>query len=366
MTAAQRATISAAGPNNSQTFTETVLPGNPSAAATASIWSARTVPGTVTESDPNAVDLGMKFRSDVAGSVIGIRFYKGPHNTGRHTGYLWTKSGKLIGAVTFSAETVSGWQQANFANPVSIQANTTYIVSYYAPNGYYSADDDFFQTGVDNGPLHALKSGADGPNGVYVYGASSFPTESWNASNYWVDVVFSPSGTVSPGPPPMQSPVSVWSSSTVPGTITESDPNAVEIGMKFRSDVAGSAIGIRFYKGPYNTGQHTGHLWTQSGKLLGTVMFSAETVSGWQQANFAKPVSIQANTTYVVSYYAPNGYYSADDYFFQTGVDNAPLHALKSGAAGPNGVYVYGSSSFPTESWHASNYWVDVVFSPSK
>ena len=40
-------------------------------------------------------------------------------------------------------------------------------------------------------PLHALQNGADGGNGVYRYGSpSSFPTESYQASNYWVDVVF--------------------------------------------------------------------------------------------------------------------------------------------------------------------------------
>jgi Domain of unknown function (DUF4082) len=44
---------------------------------------------------------------------------------------------------------------------------------------------------VDNGPLHALKAGVSGGNGVYRYGASVvFPNSSYNSSNYWVDVVF--------------------------------------------------------------------------------------------------------------------------------------------------------------------------------
>ena len=42
---------------------------------------------------------------------------------------------------------------------------------------------------VTNGPLTAQASG-----GVYAYGsASTFPTSSYNASNYWVDVIYSPS-----------------------------------------------------------------------------------------------------------------------------------------------------------------------------
>jgi hypothetical protein len=39
----------------------------------------------------------------------------------------------------------------------------------------------------------ALAAGVSGPNGVYVYGATSgFHNNSWNSTNYWVDVVFAP------------------------------------------------------------------------------------------------------------------------------------------------------------------------------
>ena len=62
------------------------------------------------------------------------------------------------------------------------------------PPGHYSADVNYFATtGVDNPPLHALADGVSGGNGVFAYGASSaFPNQTWNAANYWVDVVFSP------------------------------------------------------------------------------------------------------------------------------------------------------------------------------
>ncbi len=43
-----------------------------------------------------------------------------------------------------------------------------------------------------NGPLTALADGAGGGNGVYLYGAGGFPTQTYNATNYWVDVVFRP------------------------------------------------------------------------------------------------------------------------------------------------------------------------------
>jgi phosphodiesterase/alkaline phosphatase D-like protein len=171
----------------------------PSAPATAnfvevagvSVWNDSATPGAA-EADPAAVELGMKFRSDVAGVVTGVRFHKASTNTGTHTGHLWSSTGTLLGSVTFAGETASGWQTASFATPIPIAANTTYVVSYFAPNGYYSSSSPFFSsTGVDAAPLHALASGVDGLNGVYNYGSeSAFPESSWNDSNYWVDLVF--------------------------------------------------------------------------------------------------------------------------------------------------------------------------------
>jgi hypothetical protein len=77
---------------------------------------------------------------------------------------------------------------------VAITANTTYVISYYAPQGGYALTLDFFaSSGVDNYPLTALASGVDGGNGVYRYGSGGgFPTNTYRAANYWVDVVFSP------------------------------------------------------------------------------------------------------------------------------------------------------------------------------
>jgi len=128
----------------------------------------------------------------VNGSITGIRFYKGSGNTGTHVGNLWSASGTKLASVTFGSETASGWQQANFATPVAITAGTVYVASYLAPAGHYAGDGGYFATtGVDNGPLHALKNGVSGGNGVYAYGAtSSFPANTFNSANYWVDVVF--------------------------------------------------------------------------------------------------------------------------------------------------------------------------------
>ncbi|CAN7489960.1 DUF4082 domain-containing protein [Pararhizobium sp. LjRoot255] len=155
------------------------------------LFSSASTPATVTVNDSGDVNLGMKFQADVAGSITEIRFYKGQSNTGPHTGYLWTSTGTLLASATFTNEGASGWQSVNLAQQ-AIQANTTYVVSY-STNGFYSATGNFFSSSVDNGNLHALSSALSGGNGVYAYGAAGlFPTNSYNSTNYYVDVAFRP------------------------------------------------------------------------------------------------------------------------------------------------------------------------------
>ena len=135
----------------------------------------------------------MTFTADVNGWITGIRFYKGAGNTGTHIGSLWTAGGTLLGQVTFTSESASGWQQANFSSPIAVTAGTTYVASYFAPSGGYSVNSAYFaSTGVTNGPLTAPQSSAVTlGNGLYGYaGSPGFPSNSYNATNYWVDVVF--------------------------------------------------------------------------------------------------------------------------------------------------------------------------------
>ena len=147
-----------------------------------SIWNAAAVPQRI-EQDPNAVEVGVRFRAEVAGQITGLRFYKGAQNTGTHLGHLWTNAGQLLASVTFTNETASGWQEVGLATPVAIAADTTYVASYHTTVGYYAVTEPGLAAEVANPPLQALADGVDGPNGVYKYGASGFPTDTYNASN---------------------------------------------------------------------------------------------------------------------------------------------------------------------------------------
>ncbi|THK39034.1 DUF4082 domain-containing protein [Ensifer sp. MPMI2T] len=150
-------------------------------------------------SDNTGLELGMKFVASSSGTITGIRFYKASGDTGSHTGSLWTSTGTLLGTVTFINESLSGWQTAKFSSPIQITAGTTYVASYHTP-GTYVASPNYFTTAYTNGPLTALSSTTSGGNGVYAYGAgTAFPTSSYQASNYWVDVVFDyATGNVAP------------------------------------------------------------------------------------------------------------------------------------------------------------------------
>ncbi|HKU18657.1 MAG TPA: DUF4082 domain-containing protein [Candidatus Saccharimonadales bacterium] len=174
------------------------------ASTTTSLWSDSTVPATLASSDTSNIELGLRFKSDVAGYVTGVRFYKSAQNTGVHTGNLWDNKGNLLAMVTFSNESTSGWQTANFTQPVSVAANTVYVISYHAPNGHYSYNTRYFsRNAYTNGHLTAIKTSSTRPNGIYTKNAnqSVFPSTSANGTNYWVDVLFTTS-LLNPQPGP--------------------------------------------------------------------------------------------------------------------------------------------------------------------
>ena len=165
-----------------------------------SVFPADVTPAGVDSGDPYGVVVGVKVSPSVAGRIFGVRFYKSGANTGTHTGSLWTADGALLATGTFSGESATGWQTLMFATPVPVRPGVTYIASYYAPNGHYSYDIGYFMNGpVGQAPIIALANSVTGGNGVFSYGgASAFPDSSYNAANYWVDVVFDDGAPTTP------------------------------------------------------------------------------------------------------------------------------------------------------------------------
>jgi uncharacterized protein YaiE (UPF0345 family) len=141
-------------------------------------------------------ELGMEFTSTKAGKIDAIRYYKAANETGPHVGSIWSSTGTLLGSTTFANETASGWQQQALPSAINVAANTTYVVSVNA-NTYYVATSGGLASTITNGDLSAV---ADNSNGVFNFTPSSFPTQSFNNTNYFRDIVFTP--TINPNNTP--------------------------------------------------------------------------------------------------------------------------------------------------------------------
>jgi hypothetical protein len=162
-------TVTAAPGNQSQTLFTTQTPASPNL------------------SDGVPYELGMKFRVARVGKINAIRYWKSPSDSGTHVGRIWSSSGTQLASVTFTNETASGWQQQALPTPVSVQPNTTYVVSVSISSNY-----PFTLGGLANSIVNGdLSSVADGSNGVYG-SPFAFPTNAYQNSNYFRDVVYTP------------------------------------------------------------------------------------------------------------------------------------------------------------------------------
>ncbi len=235
---------------SSNSITVTVGGSNP--VCPCNIFSSSSIPAIQNDSDGQPIELGVKFRATQSGYITGIRFYKGSSNTGTHIGHLWSSTGTKLAEATFVSETSSGWQQVLFTSPVAISANTTYVASYLSSSGYYSNTNPYFTTAIVNGFLRGLANGEDGVNGVYVYTATgAFPTNNFQTSNYWVDVVYQTTVTPDVTPPAIN--LTAPAAGTVSGTINvtaNASDNIGVAGVQFLLD--GVSLGAEDVAAPYS------------------------------------------------------------------------------------------------------------------
>lgn len=160
-----------------------------------SFWDEPT-PAVIGADDSDAVEVGVKFRTSVAGNVLGLRFYKAASCTGLHIGNLFTDAADLLGSFEFTDESADGWQAGYFATPIPILACELFVAAVHMPDGHYSYDRPFFNAEFASPPLYAPESSeAIIGNGVYSYGpAGTFPNNTYETTNYYVDVIFEPTG----------------------------------------------------------------------------------------------------------------------------------------------------------------------------
>jgi hypothetical protein len=150
------------------------------------------VPATPANKNGSPTTLGLKFWSAEVGTISAIQFYRAVASPQGYVASLYSADGStLLGSVTMPTESgpVPGWQQAVFATPISIKANTTYVAAYYAPNGRYSDTPSGLTNTVTSGTLNAPAAALVGGNGV-LFNGKGFPTTPWENANFFVDVAF--------------------------------------------------------------------------------------------------------------------------------------------------------------------------------
>lgn len=328
-----------------------VAPSTPAAALytpTEKNMFGAAVPSTPDGGTTGSAMVGTRFTVLQPGSFTGVRFYKSAANTGTHIGYLYDViSGSPLRTVTFTGESASGWQEATFSSPLNVDANLTYIVAYYAPNGHFASDANYFSANPSAYPFEYNNQA-----GGFSSGAAGIkPNDTTTATNYYVDPIFLPDA----GAP---CPCNRFASNYSPVNTDSGSNTPNELGMKFSTYRSGFIYGVRFHKGANNTGVHTGRLWDAStNQQLASVVFQNETATGWQYQAFATPIQILENHSYVVSYSATNGGFSYEASYFSGDYNVAPVHTGQDA-----GVFSTSIGGFPDQTYNRNNYGVDIDF----
>ena len=379
-------------PRATATRTPTPSGPTPTPGSTWTLFGTRTPSVSPSESPK---EVGELLKSSQSGAIVALRFWKSPNESGSHRVTVWDASGVAKRFADFGVTGGSGWQEATLDPPMFISQGEYYWVSY---NVNVSAGETPDALG---GCFFGIGSIVSGPLTTYCGGTASplqFPGTSPNTTNYFADIVFQPGAvpsptststpaatstatptltltwtpsntptatrTFTPTPIPTQTFVPSVTATPTPFSVTifttqvpAANPtgNGLELGTQFSSSQNGNIIALRFWKVSGESGSHTGHLWTDTGVLLASVVFTSEKDSGWQEQALVNYVAIVPGVNYRVSYnvnavfaYTPGG--------LSTPITNPPL----TGLAGCWSL----AGSFPG-SRYTDNYFADVRFQPS-
>lgn len=175
----------------------TALAAPPAMAASSGLIPDDERPRIAVDADRAAVELGIRFTAQRAGTITALQYYQGRGARDVSTAKLWSGDGRLLTQRTFRPTLTEGWRTLPLSEPVKVEAGETYVASYHAPRGGYPATTGYFTRSISANGLTASTNA-----GVYTYGRSSFPRSSYQGSSYLVDVVFSPDTTSAPAPEP--------------------------------------------------------------------------------------------------------------------------------------------------------------------
>ena len=162
--------------------------------------------GGTLASDTSDYTMGMQFSLSTAAALTGIWFYSASGAVILPSAcciYAVSGQSQVPGTVnnspSWSGVSGSGWVKCAYNGSVTLQASTAYRVCVFDGGGsnWYSATSEYWGTGagssgITNGIITAPSNAtADGGNqDAFANPAASlvYPTSSFGAANYWIDV----------------------------------------------------------------------------------------------------------------------------------------------------------------------------------
>lgn len=150
--------------------------------------------------DVGVYTLGVVLKFAVNGSVSKIHIYHaGDTSPTTRSAGIWLQGGTLLGSGTLLNEAVgTGWRDIVLSSPVAVTAGTVVVagVTVTTINSYSAEVNRFASAQVISGDIIALQSNdTDGSpgNGRFNVGVGLvYPVSTFNNTNYWIDVTFTP------------------------------------------------------------------------------------------------------------------------------------------------------------------------------
>lgn len=160
---------------------------------TNTIWDNATTPVTPYDA---LFTVGTKFKATVAGSILGVKWYKYAFDDGKHVVVnLWDNAGTLLASKTSTGDIGTGWQTQLFDSPVSITAEQQYTVGYYKTpfTGTYrlAITNNALNTGITSDKLYAYAhSEVASGNGVANLAAAYPNSNGTPGESFFVNPIF--------------------------------------------------------------------------------------------------------------------------------------------------------------------------------
>ena len=215
---------------------------------------------------------------------------RAPATPARTSGTCGRAAGTLLAPATFTGETATRLAAGDVRHAGRGHGEHDLRRVLHAPNGHYAFDAGYFARPASTARRCTRSRTAGRPERRVPLGRPRrFPTDSLQATNYWVDVVFEDRRTLAPAP--LLTPrVRATRSLSVPTGPQRTPAGRVETRREVQRAAWHGEIGaLRFYKGAQHRAPTSGSLWTTAGTCSPTATFSRrDAASGWQEVALAR------------------------------------------------------------------------------